>query len=501
MTEKRMSGWLEFRNLQAVPLEAIPRRPAAEIRGQVAEAAADGWRPVLFFGAREPLGTALHVVMADDDRSRLYGTSAMIEGQGTYPAITPDVPAFSVFEREFSEEFGIEPIGHPWLKPVRRGIAGSSPAGKTYPFFRMDGDEVHEVGVGPIHAGVIEPGHFRFSCQGEDVHHLEIQLGFQHRGVEDLMLRRRDHPAFPLHLAESIAGDSVIGHAGASAAAMEALGGIPLSRRAMIIRVIALELERIGAHLGDLSALAGDIAYATGNAAFGALRTKAVNAMLAICGSRFGRGLIAVGGVRFDLSRERQDVLRTALDEIEAGADLAAEVMFASSSVLARFEKTGIIGNETARRLGLVGMAARASGLARDVRSDHPVGGYALIPIHKMTLDSGDVFARAYLRRIEIGQSIRIIREMLEALGPGVLLAPPSGSSASTLVVSLVEGWRGEIAHAALTDRDGRLNRYKIKDPSFHNWSGLAMAVRGNEISDFPLCNKSFNLSYCGFDL
>lgn len=496
-----MTTWAEFRNLQAVPLADIPRLPWAEFRRLVVEGASQGWRPVQFFGAPEPDGTALYAVMADDERSRLFGIATVFRNDKAYPAITPDVPAVHLFEREFFEEFGIEPLGHPWLKPVRGGIAGIPRGGRPYQFFRMDGDEVHEVGVGPIHAGVIEPGHFRFSCQGEDVHHLEIQLGFQRRGVEGLFLARRDHPTFLLHLAESIAGDSVIGHAGAFAAAMESLGRMTISRRAMIIRVIALELERIGVHLGDLSALAGDIAYATGSAAFGALRTRAINTTLALCGSRFGRGLIAVGGVHFDLSADRQARLRSAVDEIEADADLAAEVLFGSGSVLARFEKTGIVFEETARRLGLVGPAARASGLARDVRSDHPYGGYAYIPIHKMTLDSGDVFARAYLRHVEIGQSARIIREQLDALGGGEMIRPPASLAASSLVVSLTEGWRGEIAHAAMTDEKGRLSRYKIKDPSFHNWFGLALAVRKNGISDFPVCNKSFNLSYCGFDL
>ncbi len=493
--------WAECRNQQAVPLAGIPRPSPAELRRLAVEAAAAGWRPVLFFGAGEGETTALYAVMADDDRSRLHALATDFRKGEKYPALTPDAPSFHLFEREFFEVFGIEPEGHPWLKPVRRGIAGAAAGEAPYPFFRMAGDEVHEVGVGPIHAGVIEPGHFRFSCQGEDVHHLEIQLGFQHRGVERLFLARRDQPGFLLPLAESIAGDSVIGHAGAFAEVMESLAGAAVSRRALAIRVIALELERIGVHLGDLSALAGDVAYATGSAAFGALRTKIINTTLALCGSRFGRGLTALGGVRFDLTPERQAAVRAAVAGVEADAALAAEVLFGSASVLARFERTGVVFTETARRLGLVGPAARASGLSRDVRSDHPAGGYAFIPVHKMTLDAGDVFARAFLRSVEIGQSARIIGEQLDSLAGGDLIRPPATAAPSTLAVSLVEGWRGEIAHAAITDERGRLARYKIKDPSFHNWFGLAMAVRKNGISDFPVCNKSFNLSYCGFDL
>lgn len=490
-----------FKNLQPVPVTEIPRLSPAEFRRAMVEDAEAGRRIVLFFGDREPAGVTLTAVLADDDRSRLFAASTCVGSEARYPAITPDVPAFHLFEREVYEEFGLEPVGHPWLKPVRRGIAGINPAEAPTAFFRMEGDEVHEVGVGPIHAGVIEPGHFRFSCQGEDVHHLEIQLGFQHRGVENLFLRRRDHPAFLLRLAESIAGDSVIGHAGAFAGATEALGRILPARRALMIRVIAQELERIGIHLGDLSALAGDVAYLTGQSVYGALRTKIINTTLALCGSRFGRGLIAVGGVRFDVTPEGRAAVRSVLEEVEEGARLASAVLFGSGSVLARFEKAGIVYPETARQIGLVGPAARASGLARDVRSDHPYGGYAYFPVHKMTLTSGDVFARAYIRSVEIAQSIRLVREQIDLLPEGDLLHPPGPPAAGHLVVSLAEGWRGEIAHAAVTDDEGRLKRYKIKDPSFHNWFGLAMAVRKNGISDFPICNKSFNLSYCGFDL
>jgi Ni,Fe-hydrogenase III large subunit len=490
-----MNG-LEFKNLQAVSLADIPRVTPGEFRRTMVEDAAAGRRVVLYFGDRDPDAVSLYAVLADDDRSRLSVVSTIFKPGEKSLSITPDVPAFHLFEREFYEEFGVMPEGHPWLKPVRRGGAGISA-----PFFRMDGEEVHEVGVGPIHAGVIEPGHFRFSCQGEDVHHLEIQLGFQHRGVEELFLRRRDHPKFLLRLAESIAGDSVLGHVGAYAGLQESLGRIPVGRRALMIRVIAQELERIGIHLGDLSALAGDVAYLTGNAVYGALRTKVINTTLALCGSRFGRGLIEVGGVRFDVTPDLRKKIRAVVDEIEESSREASEVLFGSGSVLARFEKTGIVFPETALRIGLVGPAARASGLARDVRSDHSVGGYAYFPVHKMTLTSGDVFARAYIRSVEIGQSARMIREQLDALPEGDLIRGSADRSPETLVVSLVEGWRGEIAHAAITDDEGRLKRYKIKDPSFHNWFGLAMAVRKNGISDFPVCNKSFNLSYCGFDL
>lgn len=495
-------NWLEIKNLQAVRICDIPCLPIERLREESLAGLAAGRRVVQFFGHPTAGGVALYVVLADDESSRLYMASSVFVQETSYPAFTPEVPALHLFEREFYEQFGIKPSGHPWLKPVRKGVAGSAAAAETlYPFFHMEGEEVHEVGVGPIHAGIIEPGHFRFSCQGEDVYHLEMQHGFQHRGVEDLFIRNRPRPVYLLRLAESIAGDSVIGHAGAFARALEALGGVNISRQAMIIRTIALELERVAVHLGDLAALAADVAYLTGNAVFGALRTKVINTTLAICGSRFGRGLVSPGGVNYDIHQSLRDDIRVTIAQLEDEADLAAEVLFASASVLSRFEKTGIVTEETARRIGMVGPAARASGFAVDVRADHPYGGFAYFPVHKMTLHSGDVFARAYIRHVEIKQSLRIITEQLSALNGGALKKVCPVPAADMLVVSLAEGWRGEIAHVIITDGEGKLQRYKIKDPSFHNWFALALAVRGNGISDFPVCNKSFNLSYCGTDL
>jgi len=494
-------NWAITKNLQAIQIHDIPRLSLNTFHEQVLKACKQGKRLVQFFGDTETDGIVLYIVLADDEHSYLYVASTHLKDRRDYPSFTNDLPAFHLFEREIFEQFNMTPLGHPWLKPVRKGIAGISKDEIPYPFFSMDGEEVHEVGVGPIHAGIIEPGHFRFACVGEEVHHLEIQLGFQHRGVEDLFLKHRDNPLHVLHLAESIAGDTVIGHAGAYVRAVEALSGIGVSRRAMIIRTVALELERIGIHLGDLSALATDVAYLTGNAVFGALRTSIINTSLSLCGSRFGRGLMTPGGVNFDIPEELQSKIITMTNDIEKQVELAAEVMFASSSVLSRFEKTGVVSFEIAQQIGMVGPAARASGLALDVRSDHPFGGYIHFPVHKMILTSGDVFARAYIRYIEIMQSIRIIREQLTHLPSGELKKEMHKLRPHLFVISMSEGWRGEIVHTVITDKDGYMKRYKIKDPSFHNWLGLALAVRGNGISDFPVCNKSFNLSYCGFDL
>lgn len=493
--------WRECRNIEAIPLKEIPLLSLGEFRDEMLQQFTGRQRVIQFFGREEGNGVRLYAILGNDDHSKVLLSSTHLDYGASYDSLTPQIPSLALFEREFYEQYSITPFGHPWLKPVRNGIGGTDVKGKPYIFLEMEGEEVHEVGVGPIHAGVIEPGHFRFSCHGETVHHLEIQLGFQHRGVEKLFRKHRAERLYLEKLAESIAGDSVIAHAGTFVRALEALGNVEVPRRAKIIRAIALELERMGIHLGDLAALAGDVAYATGNSVFAALRTEVINTLLVLCGSRFGRGLVTTGGTWFDISSTLQKKILTNLAHVEEVATLAAEVMFSSASVLERFEKTGIVEKHFAQEIGMVGPAARASGIAVDVRVDYPFDAYEFFPVYKLTMQTGDVFARAYIRYIEIQQSLKIIRGLLDEIKEEQCRVDAHSLQPQHCVVSLTEGWRGEIAHVLFTNEAGELDFVKIKDPSFHNWFGLALAVRGEGISDFPLCNKSFNLSYCGFDL
>ncbi len=492
--------WALTNNNRVLKLRDIPLLKIDDLRNEIIKN--KDKRLVSFFGHKNKKEIKIYVILADDDNSSLYVSSSVIKEGGSYQSLTPELPAFHLFERELYEEYGVIPEEHPWLKPVRYSFNrhDKNKTMRNYPFFQMEGEEIHEVAVGPIHAGVIEPGHFRFQCLGEKVYHLEIQLGYQHRGIEDMLIKI--NPRFAGHLAESIAGDSVIAHTSAYSALIESLRGCEITRRAQAVRGIALELERMAVHIGDLGALAGDIAYLPGSSQFGAIRTLVINTMLVLCGSRFGRGLVRPGGVMFDiddtLKKQMGITLRKVLNEV----GFAAEAFFSSSSVLARLELTGVVPTETAKQIGMVGPAARASGVPVDVRSDHSYRIYKNFPVHKLTLPGGDVFSRAYIRYIEIRQSAQFILEVLENLPEDsvelVSLKKPQPDSFS---VSLIEGWRGETAHIAVTDKTGKLTRYKIKDPSFNNWYGLALAVRDNGISDFPLCNKSFNLSYCGHDL
>jgi Ni,Fe-hydrogenase III large subunit len=495
-----------LRNRRAVPLRAVPIEPIDDFRETVVRAVAAGWRMVAFFGTPETSAdTRLIAVLARDDAGQLGATSTLVGER--YPALTPDCPQASGFEREIAEQCAIVPEGHPWLKPLRRHLPDHRAAARTavvldpdaYPFFRVAGEEVHEVAVGPVHAGIIEPGHFRFQAHGETVLFLEIVLGYQHRGVERLLESvGRDRAVL---VAESIAGDTVIGHAGAWCGAIEALARSRKSPRAQSIRGIALELERMANHIGDLGAIAGDVAFQPAAAFFGRLRGDCLNALMTLSGNRYGRGLIRPGGVGFDVPPAMVDQLRLRLDRLLQDFESTATLMFESASVQARLEGVGIVRREQCLDMGFVGPVARACEVARDVRHDHPYGVFRFAHIPVATAWDGDVLARALVRRLEVRRSLEFVIDQLAALPRGELRVPCGALQPDEIVVAMQEGWRGEIAHVVVTDDRGGVRRHKVVSPSFHNWNALAVALPGNLISDFPLCNKSFNLSYAGHDL
>ncbi|PKN07551.1 MAG: hydrogenase [Deltaproteobacteria bacterium HGW-Deltaproteobacteria-8] len=498
-----------FTNGWSIDQASIPLLDQDALAQVILDAVAEGQRVVALFGAQEQDAVALYVVLANDEDNLLCAARTLITGEG-FASLTPHCPQVHLFEREIAEQFGLVPEGHPWLKPVRyqpswtgRDAWGRAPGENIPPgvgdFYRLDGEEVHEVAVGPVHAGIIEPGHFRFQCLGEPVQHLEIALGYQHRGVEQAMLGG-PHPR-SVHYAETLAGDATVAHTTSYCQVLESLSRCQKTARSQTLRGIALELERLANHVGDLGAMAGDVGFLPTASYCGRIRGDVLNMTALLCGSRFGRGMIRPGGVGFDLDMDRCTALLIQLDAFDEDAHAAINLLWNTPSVMARFEGTGPLSRQAALELGLVGPAARASGLARDVRQDQPCGVFRFAHIPASAVDSGDVFARAYVRWLEIHQSLRFVREQLRAMPSGARQTPLGPLAPDSFVVALNEGWRGEVCHVALTDATGRFRRYKVVDASFRNWSGLAYALRGQQISDFPLCNKSFNLSYCGFDL
>lgn len=486
-------NWIITENNKKINTLDIPTVSIDEIR---ADAEKMKMRVVGFFGKQEFANVRLFVVLADDKVGKLYVTSALFTPEmKSYESFTQKIPAFHIFEREFYEEFGIEPFNHPWLKPVRVNQ-------DKYPFFEMKGEDIHQVAVGPIHAGVIEPGHFRFMCQGEKVYDLEIMLGYQHRGVEELFIKNN---RYNNRLAESVCGDSVIAYNMAYSQAMEELSNSAVSSKAQIIRRVALEMERIAIHIGDLGAIAGDIAYLMGASIFGITRTLVINTMLEISGSRFGRGLINVGGVNFDIDEKMSEKIVKMLDDVAKTVDRTTKIMLKTPSCISRLERTGVVSMETAKAIGAVGMAARSSGVDIDTRFDFNDKWYTSLDVIKPFKATGDVHSRFKLRYKEIKQSMQIVKKLLAKLKEyapePIMVTPNTALAPNSFVVSMTEGWRGEVVHIAVTGGNGELLRYKMKDPSFNNWYALAMAVRNNGVSDFPLCNKSYNLSYCGNDL
>jgi len=443
--------------------------------------------------------------ICNDNTSEIYVFSHIYNLFARIPleSITALCTGMHAYEREITENFGVKFINHPWNKPVRYPFneADKLKTANNYPFYSIKSHELHEVGVGPIHAGIIEPGHFRFICNGEKVLHLEIHLGYQHRGVEDLFINKKTILEKTI-LAESIAGDSVAANTTAYAMLMESLGNTVISRPASISRTIAIELERAATHTGDLSALCTDVAYQLGSEVFQGLRTILINTFLIWSGNRFARRLIRVGANPYPLNKELKNQILKNLESFETRFNEMADYMFNNPGVLARFEGTGILTNEQAQLINAVGMVARTCGIPRDIRSSHPYYNFNEISHKTICFNSGDVQARAMLRRLEVTQSLEYIRTLLDTCEEEaathineIKLMP------DTFAIAITEGWRGEHCHCAVTDNKGNLMHYKVKDPSLHNWMALALVVRKNDISDFPVCNKSFDLSYCGCDL
>ncbi len=487
----------------AIHLADIPLLNVDDLCETILEATDHGWRVASYFGVPEGDEVTLYAVLG----YREEGIIALLRSRvrESFPSLATLAPQLQLFEREIWEQCGITPEGHPWLKPLRflpHPRTGKRPLPGAMEQYRVEGNEIHEVAVGPVHAGIIEPGHFRFQCHGEEIFYLELSLGYQHRGIEAGVVGG-PHPA-TLSRMETVAGDSTVGHTQAHCMIMESLAGRRVPERGEALRGIALELERLANHTGDLGAIAGDVGYLPTASFCGRIRGDFLNMTALLCGSRFGRGLLCPGGTNFDPGERQQGDLLLRVASVRKELTDAVNLLWSTPSVMARLEKCGAVSLGDAHELGLVGPVLRGCGGGGDVRQEHPFGIYRKKKIPVATAIGGDVHARAMVRWLEIEYSLNFIRELLEQLPGGATRSHPHAVSPlapETLAVAFTEGWRGRICHVALTDLQGRFRKYKITDPSFFNWSGLARALRNQQISDFPLCNKSFNLSYCGFDL
>ena len=491
----------------AISLSEIPEVEYAALYEDLKERLADSsYHVAHYFACPEENRLKFYLILLNDAEHKVMVSSFAMEYYDdiALPSLSALHPQMHPFEREITELYNVEFDSMPWNKPLRfpYNRRNQNSTMDNYPFYTIEGDSLHEVNVGPIHAGIIEPGAFRFICNGENVLHLEIALGYQHRGVENEFTSTTNRLRQTL-LAESIAGDSAVSHAVAFTMATEKLMGIH-NENLNIERTIALELERMAMHIADTGALCTDVAYQLGQVACEALRTVTINTTQAWCGNRFGKGLIRPCGTNKPLTAEKIDMIRKNIAEVRRRYNEVKEDIESSPTILARFEQCGLVPKAEMLRIGGVGMASRASGAKRDIRSSHPYAAYAQHIEHQLvTMRDGDVMSRLMVRCQEVLQSADYIEQLLANYTPSSLPRPDYTTTLQSekLSIGLIEGWRGEICHVAITDKEGAIVTYKVKDPSLHNWLGLAIAVRSEGISDFPINNKSFNLSYCGHDL
>lgn len=432
-----------------------------------------------------------------------------------FPSITPLLHQALNYERKINSFFGLTPVGHPDLRPIilhenwptdifplRKDFGWEirpKEAHSDYEFQRIDGEGIYEIPVGPIHAGIIEPGHFRFSVAGEEIMNLEARLGFVHKGSEKLfeVLSLNDK----VRLSEKISGDSSFSHSMAFCQALEQLSDTAPTKRAKYLRVIFAELERLANHLGDIGAIMTDTGFNFGGANGARLREMIMQINEELTGSRFLRGVNSIGGVTKDIVEKKQ-----LLDELKAITKDFKEVIAVaenSASLFNRLNNTGRITREIAKDHGVTGVAAKAVGIPDDARMDFPYAAYDEVDMVKIEVETkGDVCARFYVRIKEVYSSMEIIQNALHELPEGAIKTHFSGTfKRNAVAINIVEGWRGQIVYFVTTDASGNISRVTPNDPSFMNWSVLGRAGLTNIVPDFPLINKSFNLSYSGNDL
>jgi Ni,Fe-hydrogenase III large subunit/Ni,Fe-hydrogenase III component G len=490
------------------PVDAVQWLAAART------AAAEGGRLVALWGTHR--GAAGRAVSAAYATPRgLYWLTLPLAGRTHYPDIAALFPCAARMQRSAAELAGVIAEGaqdrRPWLnhgawpasyEPLAPGAAAAVPPRRDiedYPFVRVEGDGVHEIPVGPVHAGIIEPGHFRFSIVGEKVLRLEERLGYTHKGVEQ---RFTQLPALDAYrLAGRVCGDSTVAFAWAYCMALESGLAVQVPERAQWLRALLLERERVANHLGDIGAIGNDAAFGFGLAQFSRLREDWLRLTREAFGHRLAMDAVVPGGVAVDLGHAMRERLQRQCDAAEREVRELAGIYESHAGLQDRFATTGAVTPGLAAQLGLTGLAGRASGRAGDLRCDHRWPPYAHLEVQQAGQDSGDVAARVAVRFAEAFESLRLIREICRQLPAGPVRADVTTPVEPALGAGWVEGWRGEVFVALELGEAGQIVRCHCHDPSWQNWPVLEHAIIGNIVPDFPLINKSFNLSYSGSDL
>jgi Ni,Fe-hydrogenase III large subunit/Ni,Fe-hydrogenase III component G len=486
---------------------------------RVADLIAEGGRFVMLVGLDERsvggAGLAVEAVVGRPDGGLARLRAGLPLEEPSYASISPLVPAAHWDEREVKDLFGIVPQGLPdprrlvlherWPRgyhPLRKDVPAAvrpPDAERHFVPFDVRGEGVYQLPVGPIHAGVIEPGHFRFSAIGERVLHLDARLFFVHRGLEKLVEGRSFGAALPI--VERACGVCTVTHAVAYSQAVELLTRTTIPPRARWARVLLAELERLYNHVGDLGNICAGIGFQPAVSRFGWLKERLLRANDALTGHRYLTGVVAPGGLATDLDPDGLAVLPETLDAI--GPELASAVrsIVRSEGVMGRFHGTGVVSADTATALGALGVAAKASGLGLDLRRDRPAGAYEELEIALVTASTGDVAARFHVRAQEAHESLRLVREAARRLPPGAIVAPLATTPlAGDSVLGAAEGPRGASWIWLRAAADGTIDRLHLRSASFANWPVVAAAVPGNLVPDFPLINKSFELCYACTD-
>lgn len=435
----------------------------------------------------------------------------------TFPSLSKKHTSAFRFERQIMSLMGLFPTGHlhsdlrPWIKhedwppelwPLRKSFDANQRMQRVegeYQWIRAEGEGVYEIPVGPVHAGIIEPGHFRFQAMGEDILNLEERLGYTHKGIE----KRFEQLSWSegARLAGRVSGDSTVAHTLTYCRALEFLTGTVVPSRAVWLRAIMLELERIANHLGDIGAIANDAAFAFFLYQFMVLKEKILRVNQQTFGHRYLMDRIVPGGAAVDIPTDGKSFIDNELTELLDEFERIVNIYDLNASLDDRLRGTGFLSEDMARDLGTVGYVARASGQRLDCRIQTPFIPYDAIQPNMAVLNSCDVHARAWVRIEEVRDSVRLIKEMLATLPDGDNLTPLRNASPDRSALAVVEGWRGEIIYWVQSGPSGEINRCAIRDPSSVNWLALEQAIHGNIVPDFPLCNKSFNQSYSGNDL